>query len=257
MKPIRKKLAEIKLPRIRLINLTVAASRLSLLFALWLLVEFNLIPLALFLVLLVKWRAFAIKPHWWWPRLRMNFVDLAIGLTVVFFLAASIDNTFGQIFWLSFYGLWQFVFKNWSSVHGCIFQGLICQTLAIASLFYYNPFSRPNHFLVIAAIWLISYFSARHSISWLEESPLKSAWPPVWGLFSLQLATVLLHWQIWLGPIPHFVFLQTIINLSLLYGFYWHSSGKLKPADRRQLIAISLVLVLIVLLFANWQSQTV
>jgi hypothetical protein len=63
------------------------------------------IPLGLGLVLLAKWRTFAVKPRYWWANLRANSVDMMTGFAVVVFMHQT--NSFGWwVLWAVAYTAW-------------------------------------------------------------------------------------------------------------------------------------------------------
>ena len=223
------------------------------------LIRVGLQPLAFGLVLIFKWRVLATKYHWWWVRFRANIVDLFFGLAFVGFLIYSNGSLAWQLVWIGVYFGWQFWLKPKSSALAKIGQALVGQTIAISALIYSGQYPQRAlaPFILIVSVWLVSYFSARHSVSGLVQTPARTSWPIIWGLFSLQLFVVLSHWQLWIWFIPQFVFLQLAVNIPVIVGYYLHSQEKLTASVRRQLVVIALVIVLAVLGLSDWRSQVI
>ena len=73
----------------------------------------------------------------------------------------------------------------------------------------------------------------------------------IWGLFALQLAWVLLHWQITFWIIPRLTFLLVVLlfSSSLLYALYLQQS--LPTFLCRQIIVSTLIVVMVVLLLSS------
>src|SRR5690242_14825273 len=63
------------------------------------------VQLALSLVLLSKWRMFAVRPRFWPAIIRANAVDIIIGLAAVLFMANS-PSGYLQILWAVLYAVW-------------------------------------------------------------------------------------------------------------------------------------------------------
>ncbi len=55
----------------------------------FILVLLNFVQLALSIVVLSKWRMFAVKPRFWASNIRANAVDLMVGLSIVIFMMHS------------------------------------------------------------------------------------------------------------------------------------------------------------------------
>ena len=225
---------------------------------LWI-VSLNLTPVALILVILAKWRVLAVKYHWWWTRIRANIVDVFVGLSLVSFMDYATGNLKLQLVWVGLYIAWLGLLKPLSSTGWKIVQGLVGQTLGASVLIYSTQFPQQtlNPALIIAGIWGISYFSARHTVGGFKPGALKTSWPIVWGLFSTQLIVVLWHWQLWLWFVPQFVMLQLVVNIPIIVGMRLHLDGRLRPATKPQLIGLTIALVSLILLLSDWQSRVI
>src|SRR3954470_14836731 len=73
------------------------------------LVRLNFIQLALAIIVLSKWRMFAVRPRFWPANIRANGIDLMVGVAVVVFMAHT--SFLGQFIWAVLYGFWLIVLK--------------------------------------------------------------------------------------------------------------------------------------------------
>ena len=53
---------------------------------LYVMISMGFVPLAASLIILSKWRMFAVRPRYWPANLRANGVDLTVGLYYFFFI---------------------------------------------------------------------------------------------------------------------------------------------------------------------------
>lgn len=224
-------------------------------------VNLGLTPVAMALVVLAKWRALAVKYHWWWSRIRANIVDVFVGLSIVGFMDYADNNLPLQLLWAGAYIIWLAFIKPASSANWKAVQGLVGQTLGVSALIYSTQYPQQALKLtpvwLVIGIWAVSYFSARHTVGGLKASAFKTSWPVVWGLFSAQLTVILLHWQLWLWFIPQLVTLQLVINLPIIAGFKLQLEDKLRPQTKYQLIGLAVAMVVLILLLSDWQSRVV
>src|SRR5665213_3005631 len=68
------------------------------------LVRLNFVQLALSVVVLSKWRMFAVKPRFWAANVRANAVDMMVGLSLVVFMSHA--GLLWQFVWAIAYGAW-------------------------------------------------------------------------------------------------------------------------------------------------------
>src|ERR1700712_1355974 len=72
--------------------------------AIFVLVRLNFVQLALSVVVLSKWRMFAVRPRFWAANIRANAVDLMVGLSSVIFMEHS--GILLQLMWAGLYAVW-------------------------------------------------------------------------------------------------------------------------------------------------------
>ena len=205
--------------------------------------------LAYGLVLLAKWRILANKPRFWWSNLQSNLIDLVFGLSVVYFMSWQGLTLWQQVLWLVIYFLWIFALKSRVAWQWSLVRGLIIQGLGVSLLIYNVDFVALP--LILAGVWLISLIAARHILNGLPKMSYHNSLIHIWGLFALQLAWVLLHWQITFWIIPRLTFLLVVLlfSSSLLYALYLQQS--LPTFLCRQIIISTLIVVMVVLLLSS------
>lgn len=196
--------------------------------------------LAYMLVLLSKWRIIVDKPRFWWQNLQINAVDLIFSLSVVFFISLSAVGLTEQLIWLAAYFIWIFVLKSPRLTHGQPLRGLVAQALGSSALFYSVGYiSLP---LILAGIWFVALFSSRHVLKSLSKEVYRIDLTYIWGLFSLQLAWVLLHWQVNFWIFPNFTIIQTeiLIAATILYALY---KKNVLPARLARQVTLSALII--------------
>ncbi len=216
-------------------------------------VRIQLIPLAILLVLISKWRMFAVRPRYWLANIRANAVDLMVGVAAVLFMA-RFDAASWQLVWVALYAAWLLFIKPRSNALLVSLQAGIAQTLALVALFLiYGKISLL--WLVIAA-WAISYLAARHFLTAFDE-PHASLYSHTWGYFSAALVWLLGHWLLFYGFLAQPVLLLTVIGVGCASLYYLEETDRLSLLLRRQVIFIMLAVVLVVLVFSDWGNKVV
>jgi hypothetical protein len=127
---------------------------------------------------------------------------------------------------------------------------MVAQALALIA--FYGSFSGSSIIVVVLATWLICYSSARHFFSGFEDDDAHII-SHVWALFGAQLAWVLSHWTLTYGFIPQIALLLTVIGYCLAVCYYLHSLSRLKVNVRNQFIFVTILVIVVVALFSEWQ----
>ncbi|MCD8561824.1 hypothetical protein LRY29_02050, partial [Candidatus Saccharibacteria bacterium] len=161
---------------------------------------------AIALVLLSKWRVFAVRPRYWWANLRANMVDFIVSISVVLHLntinMTSIAD--GSKVWLMIgltllYIGWLLFIKPRSKRSFMAAQAGIALFMGMSALFTIS-YSWPVS-LVAGVAWLIGYTAARHILSSYDEETHGLFLSLVWGLVVAELAWIGYHWAI-AYPLP-------------------------------------------------------
>jgi hypothetical protein len=151
----------------------------------------QLVPLAVILILLSKWRIFAVQPRFWLPNVRANLVDIIVGVSTI----AIADQTDSKIFsaaWFALYLLWLLLLKPQTGELWVGLQAFLAQFMGIAAVFMIDGLVRQPA-LVCALVWLIAWAAARHYFSNYEEPHYRSL-GLIWGFIATQFAWITLHW---------------------------------------------------------------
>jgi hypothetical protein len=73
----------------------------------YILVRTDFVSIAILLILISKWRMFAVQARYWVANLIANGVDIMVGVALVLFMASTASGWW-QFFWAVVYGIWLF-----------------------------------------------------------------------------------------------------------------------------------------------------
>ncbi len=208
---------------------------------------------AVSIVLLAKWRMFAVRPRYWLTNIRANLVDIFVGLSVVAFLAGT-DTLFTQLFWTIFYMFWLVALKPRSDSLSVMAQALIAQTLTIVAFF--KAFPDHTSLAAIVVAWVVCYAAARHFFGAFEEVHAR-AMTHLWAWFGANLAWVLSHWSIEYLFLPQLGLILTVVGYGLATMYFAYKTHRLHDSLRAQLIGITMLLLAIIIFFSDWQDKTI
>lgn len=217
----------------------------------WFFVRLDLIAVAFAVLVLSKWRMFAIHPRHWIAHLRSNAVDIIAGLSFIVFIAQS-ENIWFQALWVFLYEAWLLFIKSGSSVLLVSTQALIAQTLGAVSFFL--AFEGADLTVYVIGFWLIAYFCARHLFAVFDELH-GSLIASIWAFFAASLMWVLGHWLIFFGSIAQPALILTVLGVSLSGLYYLDKHKRLHPGLRRQLIAMMLAIIFVIVVFSDWGDK--
>lgn len=212
--------------------------------------------LALAIVLLSKWRIFALRPRFWWPNIKANMVDVLVGVSVVGLLYLSSADFVLQLIITLLYGGWLIGIKPRSSANGIMLQAGVAQFMALLVLFHFSTVW--NELFVVAGGWVIGYVAARHVVSNYEE-PNVELWSAVWGLLVAQISWLLFHWTVVynLGMpilIPQAALIMLVLGFSAARLYSMQQSERLNAAAIRGTTLFTVALILVILLFSPWDA---
>ncbi|HSX47647.1 MAG TPA: hypothetical protein VLF63_02630 [Patescibacteria group bacterium] len=221
--------------------------------AVYILVTLNFIQLALSIIVLSKWRMFAVKPRFWAANIRANAVDLMVGISIVAFMTQT-DSSLIRLLWVTIYGFWLLVIKPSSNIPIVTTQAFIAQLFALMAL-YLVWANAPLYALTILT-GLFCYLAARHFLDAFEE-PYSRLLAFSWAYFGGALAWLFSHWLLYY----HRISLPAILLSSLGYGlallYYLDHFDKLTLLLKRQIIFVIFAVVIVLLLFSDWGDKLV
>jgi hypothetical protein len=210
---------------------------------------------AAIVILLSKWRIFAVRPRFWPAGLRANAVDMIVGFSLLAFMVHSNGHAWLQLLWAILYGVWLIAIKPGNSLVMISVQAMIAQFCALTALFLVWG-SQPLYVLVFSA-GLICYLCARHFFESYDEQYTKLL-SYVWAFFGAALVWLLGHWLLFYHNI---IAQPTLLLCTVGYGlaalYYLDHHERLTPMLRRQFIFIMLAIVVVVLAFSDWGGKVV
>jgi hypothetical protein len=217
------------------------------------LVRLNFVQLALSVVVLSKWRMFAVRPRFWPANIRANSVDLLVGIPIVLFMTHSGSIVF-QLLWAALYAVWLISIKPKTTLFMVSLQAFIGQLSGLMAL-YLVWADGPLYGLTLVT-GLICFLSARHFFESFDE-PYNRMLAYIWGYFGAALAWLLGHWLLFYSLVSQPTLLLSTLGYGLAVLYYLDHNDRLSKATRRQFLFIMLAIVLVVLTFSDWGDKVV
>jgi hypothetical protein len=217
------------------------------------LVRTDFVQLALAIILLSKWRMFAVRPRFWLANVRANAVDIIVSISFLIFMINS-GTQLMQVVWMAAYIGWLVVLKPASDSLLISMQALVGLVTGLMAIFV-GWDAGPLYGLVFLT-GLICYLSAHHFFDSFDE-PYSKLLSYAWGYFGAALTWVLGHWLLYYGIVAQPVLLLSAIGFGLATLYYLDHHDRLSLAVRRQFVFIMLAIVLIVLIFSDWGDKIV
>lgn len=217
---------------------------------------------AILLVLLSKWRVFAVRPRFWWANLRSNMVDFIVSISIVIHMNTVNTSALSEprqllllVIWTLLYIGWLLFIKPRSKRVFVGIQAAAAIFLGTAALFtvtYNWPVS-----LVVIGMWLIGYSAARHILSSYDDETHSLFLSLAWGLVVAEIAWVSYHWAI-AYPLPvvnSLMLPQAAIVITLVSflafkvydSFYHHAKIRMADVLLPLLFTLSVLVVLLIL----------
>jgi hypothetical protein len=221
--------------------------------AVFVMVRLQFVQLALSLVVLSKWRMFAVRPRFWAANVRANAVDIMVGISIVLFITHS-SSAYLQLLWAILYGVWLIGIKPATSLVMISLQAFIGQLCGLSAL-YLAWAAGPLYGLTLLT-GLICFLAARHFFDSFDESYAKLL-SYIWGYFGAALAWILGHWLLFYGVLAQPTLILSTIGYGMAVLYYLNHTGRLNKNIQRQFIFVMLVIVLVVLKFSHWGNKVV
>jgi len=221
--------------------------------AVFVLVVLNFVQLALSIVVLSKWRMFAVRPRFWASNIRANAVDLMVGLSIVIFMVHS-DSWSVKFMWAALYAVWLLAIKPGVGVLMISAQAFIGQLAALMAL-YLTWAAGPVYGLTFLT-GLFCFLAARHFLETFDE-PYSRMLAYIWGYFGAALAWLLSHWLLFYGVLAQPTLLLSTLGYGMAVLYYLDHYDRLSKGVRRQFLFIMVAIVLLVLAFSDWGNKVV
>lgn len=221
--------------------------------AVYVLVRIELEQAALVVILLSKWRMLAVQPRHWWPHIRVNAVDIIVGLSILTFMI-SVDAVAWQLLWTAIYMVWLIFIKPRNNVFFVSLQAFIGHLFGLTA-FYIFWKDAPLLGLVLGT-WFVCYLSARHFFMSYEE-PYTPLFAHFWGYFAAALTWILGHYLLFFHVFAQPILLLTVIGYGLGALYYLHQKDKLTTLLRREFIFVIVATILIIIIQADWTDKAI
>lgn len=216
---------------------------------------------AIGLVILSKWRVFAVRPRFWWANLRSNLVDFIVSISFVLHMYIVNDASIVDSRKLLLLGILTVLYIGWllyikprskrSFIAVQAGVAVLMGTSALFAISYNWPVS-----VVVLAMWLIGYTAARHVLSSYDGETHGLFLSLAWGLVMAQLAWVAYHWTIAYNlplittlHIPQVAIIATLISFLAVKSYdSFYKNAKIRMIDiiLPLLFTLSIILVLLV-----------
>lgn len=217
------------------------------------LVRINFVQLALSLVLLSKWRMFAVRPRFWVANIRANAIDIIIGLSVLAFMTAT-SSELVQLAWAALWAGWLIAIKPRADILWVSMQALIGFAIGLSALFL--TWDHAPLLALVTATGLLCFFAAHHFFYSFDE-PYTRMLAYFWGYFGAALVWVLGHWLLFYGPNAQATLILVAIGSGLGALYYLDHFDKLSLGVRRQIVFVMVAVLLVVLTFSDWGDKIV
>jgi len=219
----------------------------------YVMVRIHFAQIALLLILLSKWRMFAVKPRHWPANIRANAIDIIVGVSILIFMLQSGSQLF-QLVWALAYTVWLLLIKPGSRMLSVSAQALIGQFVGLTALFV--RFGGASSAVLVLATWGICYLTARHFLASFDE-PQTRFFSYLWGYFGAALVWVLSHYLLSRGVFFQPVLIISVIAFGLASLYYLQEADRLSTFFQRQItfITMSVVVILVILPFILWDKN--
>ena len=221
--------------------------------AVFVLVRLKFDSLAYSIIVLSKWRMFAVRPRFWLANVRANAVDLMVGLSIVVFITHN-SGALAQFGWVVAYAIWLFAIKPGKTIATITLQAFVGQLAALSAL-YLVWSDGPTAGLTLLT-GLFCFLAARHFLDTFEE-PYAKMLAYIWGYFGAALAWLTAHWLLYYRGVAQPTLLLSTLGYGIAVLYYLDHNQRLGKGVQRQFIFIMLAIVLVVLAFSDWGDKVV
>ncbi len=219
---------------------------------LFIFVRLELFGVALAIILLSKWRIFAVRPRHWPAHFRTNAVDIIFSISILSFMTATTSMSW-QLIWVVVFELWLLVVKRKSNPVIVSIQALLAQLAGLIAL--YVTFEDVGLSVYILGTALILYFCARHFFGSFEEKHF-DAYSWFWALTGASLAWILGHWLLFYGPVAQIAVILSVIGYGLASLYYLSETDKLSTLVQRQVLFVMVAVISVLLVLSDWGNGT-
>lgn len=213
----------------------------------------DFVSVAIVLLLLSKWRMFAVKMRHWPANIRANAVDIFVGISMVVFMNSTEIQSI-QLVWVASYTAWLLFIKPLSTEIWVGIQALIAQTAALSAIFL--VWNEASETWLTVAVWGVTYLCARHFLAAFDEAMARAS-AYTWAFFCGSLAWLTAHWLLFYGVIAQPTIIITVIGYGMASLYYMHHTDRMKKGIRRQFVFLMVAIVLFILVFSDWSGDII
>lgn len=216
--------------------------------------------LGIILVLISKWRMFAVRPRYWFLNLKSNLVDLIVGVSFVM-LAYCAGSTIMPVHWLLAIGYtsWLILLKPRSSEAAAEAQSLVAVFLGISAITILG--AAINSIWITIGAFVIGYGASRHVLVQSEDHDYTYI-TFTCGLIASEIAWLFHSWLIVYSftntgiVIPQLALILTVTSFlfNRIYKSILKRDGKFKFADVAVPTIFSILAIAIMII---WFSQPI
>lgn len=220
----------------------------------YILVRQDFVPVAFAVVILSKWRMFAVRPRFWIANIRANAVDIIIGLSVVALMSGT-DTVWTQLAYMVGWAVWLIFMKPRNDLLGISLQAFVGEVVGLTAIF--SAWDHVSLLWLVAAVGLVCFFTAHHFFYGFDEGHMRLL-AYIWGYFGAALTWILGHWLIF--------YYQAVAQPTLILGtmsfgiatlYYLDHVDRLSKPIRQQIIFIMITVMLVILVFSDWGDKIV
>lgn len=216
------------------------------------LVRADFVTVALVVILLSKWRMFAVRPRFWLANIRANAVDLMVGLSALALIAGT-DTNWLRFAYVGIWAVWLLFIKPRNDILWVSLQAFLGQAVALTALF--SAFDHASLSTLVLATGFICFFSAHHFFYSFEEQHIRLL-AYMWAYFGAALAWILGHWLIFYYSVvaqPTLIVVTMAFSLGTLY--YLDHFDRLSQLVRRQILFILVTILVVIVAFSDWGDR--
>jgi hypothetical protein len=206
-----------------------------------LLVKAELANIAAVLIVLSKWRMFAVQPRFWVANIRANAIDIIIGLSILVFMMGTLTD-WTRVAYVLAWAFWLIFIKPRTSPVWVSLQAWLGQVAGLMAIFSFS--SRSQLIVLVAAVGTVCFFAAHHFFFSFDE-PYIRLLAYIWGYFGAALTWVLGHWLVY----HSFVSQPTLLLSSLSFGlgtlYYLDHFDKLSSLVRKEVLFVLSAVVIV------------
>lgn len=226
--------------------------------------------LAFILVLLGKWRLFAVRPRFWFAHVQANLVSIIVSISFVVFLYVANSASVGATQSLVVQSIlvlmdigWLLFLKSQSKRIYIVAQAGVALFVGVSAIFMvsYDWIVSP----VVLLTWLVGYATARHIISSYDEESHTELLSMCFGLILAEISWLAYHWAIaYRLPIATSFLLPQVSIVTVGFAFlayktydsYYHHQ-KVRFSDISLPLVFTISIVAVLLIFFNGVSANI